>query len=474
MAAIASLIYLLTFAIGPTAQQVIQFRERLSDIPETGTLPICASGEFNTAVGRFPDQTVSPEMVGVAFEAIFQKRAVRPLSASCRTGNCTFKAYQTLEVCSRCEDITNTLRLWTGSAALAGKGGTNTDSNDKLEFQDGKWRPPKDCHSGSDYCIYTLPNGLKVDNDLPKVLEARSDNLSLAHPELAKKISFLNFTAIVGSLPANAPYIAAVECSMYFCVNAYTASVVLNAVQETRIASSERMSVSESDAFPIRNPPSMPDVWIIPDVCYRDGIEKRPPYKKGDGCPVEVPFRNGTALANSLGPYLNGSGHDGIGGRGNPIYWQQGNRDVLDALRGKGTLEDLNATFVALADSLSRYVRSTRSVCAGSVVGQVQAYEVFMHIEWPWLAVHAVLVLAVIVVLLVTVFTTRANISWKSSIMPYFFIGQSGSVRLDLCNSGQELHMANMEDEARDVKTRLAQTPLGWRLLGSEETSLGR
>lgn len=268
---------------------------------------------------------------------------------------------------------------------------------------------------------------MQIDNDLPRVLVAKRD-LNLMHSAFASKAPFLNLTVILGNMKDDPiTHIAAIECSMSFCVTSYNSSIQAGRLTSVPIARSDRLFETAEDSWPIVGKVNWGspgrEVFVMPETCYQPGgIVKSPPYEEGDGCAMQVEVVNGGALAYSLEQYMTGEGSWSYVGD-IPVFWE-GNADTLQAFYGHGQIADIDATMTALAATLSANARSSVEICNGRVAtGEVQTSEVYVVIQWPWMIMHASLVCAALVLFVTTLISTRKDVIWKSSVLPFFLIG---------------------------------------------------
>lgn len=462
--------------MGPAAQELVQLQDRMSATTGTASIPVCESGQYHDTSGTIPRMTVSSSAIGAVFEAIFQKPSSKDTSFTCDSGNCTFPIYQTLEICSQCADISNMLEVWSSRSEMA----ENTSITDpdpvyqpNTVFQsiNGSLAPPEECikPDGDAFCKYSLPSGMQIDNDLPRVLAAKRD-LNLMHSAFASKAPFLNLTVILGNMKDDPiPHIAAIECSMSFCVTAYNTSIQAGRLTSVPIATSDRLSETAGDSWPIVGEVTWGspgrEVFVVPETCYQPGgIVKNPPYEEGDGCAIQVEAVNGGALAYSLEQYMTGEGSWSYVGD-IPVSWE-GNANTLQAFYGRGQIADIDATMTALAATLSANARSSVEICNGRVVtGEVQTSQVYVVIQWPWIIMHASLVGAALVLFVITLISTRKDVIWKSSVLPFFLVGQSSEARIEP-RPQSDYSLSTIEELSKAVSVRLTPTPQGLKFAG--------
>lgn len=164
VASIGAIVIILVLGVDPIMQQTLSIRVNVRTLNSSATLgraqgfvqwdleDYSNGGELSPGInenGRTPNSQIllSPtEMVAAMFDGIFSGDGGPITVASgpnifCPTGNCTFPPFQTLAVCSKCENVTNALSercAYTSGGSLQG--------------------PPEVVT----FCEYSLPNGLKM------------------------------------------------------------------------------------------------------------------------------------------------------------------------------------------------------------------------------------------------------------------------------------------------------------------------
>lgn len=167
---VGALTTLLSLAIGPFTQQLLQLEQNLIYSPENerATIPradrYSLGNEYSVATSwRSPNGRNSrPSTLvfadpDVSMQAAFNdglnpnaqvNNIVQQLSFHCTTGNCTWDMYQSLAVCSICNDVSSEM------VALESEGSIFND----LQNAWGEDAPP------SNNTSFRLPNGLSIDN----------------------------------------------------------------------------------------------------------------------------------------------------------------------------------------------------------------------------------------------------------------------------------------------------------------------
>ncbi|KAL8992736.1 MAG: hypothetical protein Q9169_006879, partial [Polycauliona sp. 2 TL-2023] len=116
-ATLGALITILTLAVDPFTQQILQFRNCL--LPDTSVARIARTNNYTEGVYTVSLGTpsVNKKMTGTLFQGLLNppSNAFALVATNCETGNCTFPhsddhiAYNSLAMCSSVEDISNTI-----------------------------------------------------------------------------------------------------------------------------------------------------------------------------------------------------------------------------------------------------------------------------------------------------------------------------------------------------------------------------
>jgi DNA polymerase IIIc chi subunit len=139
------------------------------------------------------------------------------------------------------------------------------------------------------------------------------------------------------------------------------------------------------------------------------------------------------------------------------------------------TFDRVNETWKTLSDSITTYMRQhgaeTRSAPA---IGQAFHNQTCVHIQWPFLAYPAVLVLSAVVFFVCTVFETRrgdtSRHDWKSSPLALLYHGLDRQ-SLQSEEPVQLVKAKEMEKLAEHMTVRLSQTEHGWQFVGTREST---
>lgn len=266
-------------AIAPFVQQVIAIEMRPVRSSDPSSIQVCNSSTYaDYGEGAGPGLNKVPlSTTGAIYTGIFESQSPNSdsITMDCPTGNCTFAPYQSLGFCSRCANITDALDLNVTGFSMSSQ-----------EYD------------------YTLPNGWNFTTSMSMqyLMNATSSkNLVDLDPQTWPLIT--NFTAISAAGYGVPPQISATECTLYFCVRTYEASVKNGKFSENLTAT------DGSSNYTPTNPTG--NIALTPNTCYWNGTQYHPPYRGNDGsdhCTYNVTWLSRLAMANSLRPLLKGKG----------------------------------------------------------------------------------------------------------------------------------------------------------------------
>jgi len=190
-----------SLAIDPFVQQVASYRLNILTTHEPTSLPVRLG--FKDNYGAYQAAT---------YAALYNFGTVTQTSQNC-FGNCTWGPYTTLAVCSQCAKISH---LVSSSKPIS----TCRPSNKPTDSE----------------CLWTLPNGLNLSfghsvgdtissGEFPAITFHNNDS------------AILNFTLLSQGSSNDVHSSNATECSLYWCVNTYTAALQNNIFSESLLAS---------------------------------------------------------------------------------------------------------------------------------------------------------------------------------------------------------------------------------------------
>lgn len=445
LASIGAIITILALGIDPTVQQMISVKaEQVNSTASTATISRAQSFlRFGSAESpTVQNQLPTVDMIGAFFTGMFSgfdetQELTLDVPSSCSTGNCTFPTFQSLAVCSNCQDITHTIQAT-----------YNT--------------------SGSFDWTYSLPNGLNVTHTSTMNIYgafASSGSLSLVNdPGIGNGI--LNFTRvrgvvtdIDGDILQNA---TASQCLLYWCVNTYGALIDNGRLDERAISSWHSNKTELWTGWRAKSVNNGYRLDLVPPVMAEQYTDNRN-------------FTVSNMATVALSSWLAGkSTVDNMSG--------DSSSDWADMLR---VFRDSNSSmlFSRIAKSMTRNVRSANSSSqttdvrlypfmnnitgVGPANGTAHSLEVHVSVRWPWLIFSAMLVAMAIALLLATLIDTakRDIAHWTTSPTPILLqaLEESKSNRQILGTD-----VIAMEKMAHEIEVYLGDADSGFRLLRSE------
>ncbi|RAL12401.1 DUF3176 domain-containing protein [Aspergillus homomorphus CBS 101889] len=403
-------------AIAPFVQQVISITSQPIHSPTESSIRVCNTSSYvDYGEGAGPGMNKVPlSTAGAIYTGLFQSAGPNSnaQSVTCSTGNCTFASYQSLGLCQRCANITDDLTLATTDPAST-MNIYNYNLSNGFSFQT----------SWSGMYLMNATTGLdlvRVDtSDLPPLI--------------------LNFTAISAAGYGVPPTISATECTLYFCVKTYSASVQEGRFNETLLSTATTSNTSTAPTA------ITTDLTLFPERCTSN---------RTADCTYRVSWLSRLALANSLMPLLTGQGSLFVSNRPS---WSS---DTVQALYGvQGNYTDVHGVFASLAATLTTHART--AVCAAAVNGTTWTVDSFVHVQWPWLALPIVLVVLTLAFLIATIVRTRNQYIWKSSPLALLFSDVSLEAPHQMRRSPDLNHMVAT---SRNLEVLLETTDGGSRL----------
>lgn len=411
--------------------------------------------QYDSTDSSLPGATLpTSEMIGAALEGVFfesasSRETYLDMNPLCATGNCTFPSFQSLALCSSCEDVTQAL-------------------NRSCERDEIQLITDSQPHVETIYCQLSLPNGLKLnqtDEDGSDARVATSGYLGSVMPtEYGNTV--LNFTRIKSLAGEEGRDVNATQCVLYWCVNTYEARVSNGQLDEritdswysattewwsTRdIMNSLRIDIAPALLTSGSNNPNFTVAWLATNPLSEWLAEK-------------------LTVSNSFAPSVSEDGQYGFG----LDDAANGTLDsTVDTLR---VFRDSNVTtvFSNLAKSMTRNTRNVNWTVqtygdnfigpfpgVGTVNGTATYLDVQVSVRWVWLAFPAALIVLTMLFLAMTMINT-AHIElavWKSSPLPLLFHGleETETERLRMTKK-----MVEMEKFAHQIQVQLKDTGTG-------------
>ncbi|KAK9849912.1 hypothetical protein MYU51_013115 [Penicillium brevicompactum] len=405
------LVLVIAAATDPFVQQVLGIKERSIHAPGKSSVQICDSNLYTDYdEGEGPGLNKVPlSTLGAIYSGIFQEQSPNSKNTlvDCATGNCTFTPYQSLGFCSRCANITSSLKKKKQAGTVSYMSAYN----------------------------YTLSNGFyfHTATNMNYLMNATT-NKPLVELDTKGLATIVNFTAIASEGYGMEPQVSATECALYYCVDTFKTSVNGGKFTETITSNVATSNYSSSyDAFG-------KNIAITPETCYFNGTRLN--NTNSPNCTYNVNWLSSLAMSNSLSPLLKGSGSRFVSNRPS---WSS---DTAEALYGYyGNYTEINSVFETLASSLTNHARS--KVCHWTKNGIAWTTQSFVQVRWLWMILPCALVALSMVFLIVVVFHTRRQYIWKSSPLALLFsdlrVDGSGNFKRDPTLKGMESTSKKMD-----------------------------
>ena len=448
ISSLGAIITVLALAIDPFAQQVASYQLEEFASSQNSTLPVRFS---------FSDD-LDANFRGAAYAGLFGS-GQKTLNPHCPSGNCTWAPYQTLALCSRCVDVASLIK-----------------------------QPQSGCDPDVDNssCFSSLPNGLIVKQSSLMV----SNMSGTLPPMMLDKVGYaiVNFSLLdLTDNPWRSPWAA--ECSLYWCINTYTAT--LNNTKFTERLESSWYNATST--LPLADIPkedyldssigSGPSIIELYNTTPPTGGAKSQPnlnlsVDEMDFDSNEIVRREDFLVSstpkilNWLGPLLSG----------NVTAVDIPSTDVVDLLYSSyiglytsssiddftPTVSVVQDTFDQLAQSLTTWIRTSKGnsfdLGMGQAVGVTWTSETIVKVRWAWLTLPCVLLAGTLVFLCFTIIGTRKQQMgiWKSSSLALLFRGLEERSAEGMEGLG---HVVGMQERAGRTWVQLVDEGQGARLV---------
>ncbi|KAL8785501.1 MAG: hypothetical protein Q9213_003327 [Squamulea squamosa] len=404
LAFLGAVVVVLVNFFDPFIQQVVVYRSR--SISAEAAPEIARSRVY---AARSDEGLPLPSVVDLSMKAgiyngVFdiKDNADSAISHTCSTGDCSWQNFTSLAICSQCIDIT---------------------SHVEKECPDGK------CH------LLYIPNGPMLSGlggQINNTITNISSELEGIEP------SVLRFTSLLSKKVADPNDAFAVECSLFYCIGKYAASVSDGVAHQTLLASWRNDSAHLD---------TKTDLILNPPASFSNESNGSEPFK--------ITHLAAVALNSFMSTTFTGSG--GINNSGSAF-----SSDVIQALYDTS---NLTKRIENLATSMTNSIRGQNDNVSGPAYGIAWTSETYVHVRWAWLAFPATLILLASCFLLGVVLETsyRDVLVWKSSNIALLFHGRS--LRLSSRSGKPVSKVSAMTERATDIKAKLVETDAeGWKL----------
>ncbi|KAL8826521.1 MAG: hypothetical protein Q9170_007369 [Blastenia crenularia] len=285
-----------------------------------------------------------------------------------------------------------------------------------------------------------LPNG-PVLSGLGGQINASVTNISSELHGIEPSI--LRFSSLVSKEVSNSDRVLAFECSMFYCIGEFAATVTDGIVQQEMLASWRNDSAR---------------INATSDLIIKPPLEST--KRSGQAATFKVSHVAVTAINSFMSSMFTGSG--GVNNSGSVF-----SSDVMQALYDTS---NLTQRIDNLATSMTNNIRGQDDHASDPACGIAWTSETYLHVRWAWFAFPATLVLVSALFLLGTILETsyRDVLIWKSNNLALLFHGRG----LNLSSPREQpvSKLSAMNVRARGIKVELFQTPEGgWKLTQNEQ-----
>ncbi|TID25690.1 hypothetical protein E6O75_ATG03553 [Venturia nashicola] len=354
-------------------------------------------------------------------------RIAQQVPVRCPSGHCQWKPYKSLAVCSRCSNVTKSLK---NSTVIY----TTKDpyTFPFVLFMDDN---PSSAFTAGSVSTLALPNGLYVDIGYsPAALTCGTNNRS-------KTISFMDEESLIWSTSmikqvGSSHNYAATECVLYYCVKEFRSQFINGTLLET----SEMVSLAQSpdswrpldESLPDPSPGTLDThvEYLRNDLQFGKDYRLSQAAINGIGGQIASVFSLSKAILNATGYYVDR---------------EHFSPAVMQPLFESSNLSN---TFEALAYSMTNVMRVNDD---NSTTVEGTAGVVVYHIRWVWICLPLGVVLGGCLFLILTISHQRncGLAIWKTSSLAVLKCGAAiGSHMQD------SKFIGDMEDKAS--KTQIA------------------
>ena len=407
LAFLGAVLIILSNLFDPFLQQVVSYPDRLvpsSDIPTVARTQIY---ESHSSEGLPLPGIVDLNMKAAIYNGIFgiQGKAALGISHTCGTGNCSWDAFSSLVVCSKCVDISSYIQ--------------------------------KHC-KGDDCWRLSLPNGPSL-SGLGRQINSSVTNISSSLASI--EASVVKFSSLKSPSPNESTDATALECAIWYCVQKRTASATSGVIHEKVLSSWRNDSAQLSDSS---------------DLYYM------PPESITNSTTSPTTFRVTHLAAKALNSFMSET-FTGSGGTNSSSGSSAYTSDVMQALHNA---PNITVRIDNLSVSMSNNIREQENVISNHANGTAFKTETYVQVRWAWFAFPAAIVALSLLFLLGAIIETahRDVLVWKSNNLALLFHGRE----LDLGRDSERVvvnKLSQMMARAAEIKVELVREAEDWRLV---------
>ncbi|KAI9878887.1 MAG: hypothetical protein M1830_010243 [Pleopsidium flavum] len=428
LASIGAFIAFASIAFEPFVQQLILYPVRTTYT--TSDTALVKQADYLTFVhqrsGRFDVDLLIEQ--GIA-NALFNGDSAPRILPSCPTGNCTWPTFNSLGVCSKCVDMTDSVGT-RGACTVEDLLQTNmTNTTCAFSFPYGvPFINPYKRSTEPLSLIAWMLNYKPVDSRNAIFAAVNGTYAGVQNPLFALGWLELDYN----SSTAKNPISKGLECMFTFCLKSYNVSMMSGKLSS--VATPTHLASMDQDSGWNVSAPLMghgPDPNVTFDVHYSAG------YHVWERLMEQLPG-NATTWSDDISVYMPSSTYMAILNDG----------DNLPHM--------LENVALSITDSLLKTSNKT-------VVGSVGNVKQYVRVRWAWISFPIFLVLSTALFLLLTMVGSHKNgiKLWKSSSLALLYHGLDNPSE----DSASINRTSGMDEDAKGVSVRLARTEGDqWRL----------
>lgn len=409
LAFLGAIVVVLVNFFDPFLQQALFYKSRSVPSDEAPTIVRSQVYAARSDEGLPLPSLVDLSMKAAIYNGVFniQDNADNGVSHTCSTGDCSWEDFSSLAVCSRCVNVTSSLE--------------------------------KHCTKGK--CDWlALPNGPTLSGSGGQINSSVSNISTELH---GIEPSVLRFSSLVSKDISNFDSALAFECSMFYCIGRFAASVTDGIVNQRMLASWRNDSAQSNDTS---------DLILKPPTEFTNQTDQATTFK--------VSHIAAAAINTFMTRMFTGSG--GTNNSGSVF-----SSDIIQALYDTS---NLTKRIDNLATSMTNNIRGQDDHVSGPAYGIAWKSETYLHVRWAWFAFPATLILISALFLLSTIYETsyRDVLIWKSSNLALLFHGRG--LNLSSPDERPVDKLSSMNTRAKEIKAELLDSPeSGWNLTQDEQ-----
>jgi hypothetical protein len=451
IASIGATIIILTLALDPLFQQIVTYPQRPR---RNGRSSVPRVVSYNPAHYNYMDDGVKdlhpPDSLLVPTGGLITdtiEATTPPVPVFCPSDDCQWPRFQTLGVCSQCQDISRYLSF----ACLQESGDWKSDR--ARTINDTAIATSQSCgyflNASSDSPMLMSGYNIGSDGTPGEALAARTlalhdfdsgqqywDGSLLYKDTKVPLIDFLTVSLPIGTSPYSNSTPVAFECVMKLCVKSIESTFFNGNVSEVVVETFQNNSQSTLDLF----------VGNVKNGSLRHQFHNETIIPPGQNTEFRVDnktiFEFAYALSSIIPSSLTSPNASTPYSLKYHIYTGGGLSAIFTNFTAMRPPSNVSTSVEKLATALTNVMRSNPNTT--EPVFGTGSFEVYIHVRYGWLALPLVIVVATFGFLVATIgqaSKAKAGI-WKTSSLATLMHGLSWDAKM----SGEERSLWNMED----------------------------